>query len=123
MRIRDLKTISLLLASLFASALVYAQEPPMPVTASPDRRPGEGEGPFDRMVIRGITMIDGTGAPARGPVDIVVQNNRIAEIRSVGAPGVAISDRGRPAKGTKELDGTGMYIMPGFVDLHVHTGG
>ena len=26
----------------------------------------------------------------------------------------------RPAKGTKEIDGTGMYVMPGFVDLHVH---
>ena len=34
-----------------------------------------------------------------------------------------IGDRGRPAKGTKEIDGTGMYVMPGFVDLHVHCGG
>ena len=34
-----------------------------------------------------------------------------------------IGDRARPAKGTKEIDGTGMYVMPGFVDLHVHCGG
>ena len=32
--------------------------------------------------------------------------------------------RARPAaKGTKEIDGTGMYLMPGFVDAHVHCGG
>lgn len=103
--------------------LVYGQERTAPLTGSPDRKPGEGEGPFNRMVIRGITMIDGTGAPPRGPVDVVVENNRIAEIRSVGTPGVAIPERGRPPKGTKEIDGAGMYILPGFVDLHVHTGG
>src|SRR5690348_6740833 len=88
----------------------YAQEIPR-VNGSPDRGPGEGDGPFDRMVIRGITMIDGTGAPPRGPVDVVVEKNRIAEIRSVGTPGVPIRSQGRPAKGAKEIDGTGMYIL------------
>jgi imidazolonepropionase-like amidohydrolase len=105
---------------IFAATVLLAQQD-IRIAGSPDRK--EGDGPFDRMVIRGITMIDGTGAPPRGPVDIVVEKNRIAEIRSVGAPGVAIRQQGRPAPGTKELDGTGMYIMPGFVDLHVHTGG
>jgi len=112
------------LACLFgvASLLLMAQEP-APVNPSPDRRAGEGEGPFDRMVIRGVTVIDGTGAPPRGPMDIVVERNRITEVRSVGAPGAPIGDSARPAKGTKEIDGTGLYIMPGFVDCHVHTGG
>jgi Amidohydrolase family len=104
------------------AAVAFAQDA-APVNPSPERKTGEGEGPFDRMVIRGITMIDGTGAPPRGPVDIVIENNRIADIRSVGAPGSPVNERARPAKGTKEIDGTGMYIMPGFVDLHVHTGG
>ena len=53
---------------------------------APDRRPGEGEGPFKRLIIRGATVIDGTGAPPIGPVDIVIEGNRIAEIRSVGYP-------------------------------------
>ena len=44
----------------------------------------EGEGPFDRQNLRGVTLIDGTGAPARGPMDIVIEGNRIARIRSVG---------------------------------------
>ena len=38
---------------------------------------GEGEGPFDRLIIRNATVIDGTGAPPRGPVDVVVEGNRI----------------------------------------------
>lgn len=93
------------------------------INPSPDRKPGEGEGPFDRLVIRGANLIDGTGAPPQGPVDIVIEKNRIVQIKSVGAPRVPINEKGRPAKGTKEIDATGMYVTPGFVDLHVHTGG
>lgn len=92
-------------------------------TGAPDRRPGEGEGPFDRLVIRGVTVIDGTGAPPQGPMDIVIEGNRIREVRSVGYPGVAIRPENRPARGTREIDGAGMYVMPGFIDLHAHTGG
>ena len=44
----------------------------------PDRPAGEGEGPFDRLLIRGATVIEGSGAPPAGPVDIVVEGNRIA---------------------------------------------
>jgi imidazolonepropionase-like amidohydrolase len=97
------------------------------VAPAPDRRTtgndAEGEGPFDRLVIRGATIIDGTGAPPQGPVDIVIENNRIREIRSVGYPKVAIREAARPAKGTKEIDASGMYVLPGFVDCHAHIGG
>lgn len=87
------------------------------------RGPDEGEGPFRRLVIRGATVIDGTGAPPRGPMDIVVEGDRIVEVRSVGFPGVPIRERGRPGPGEKEIDAHGMYVLPGFVDMHVHTGG
>jgi len=87
------------------------------------RGANEGGGPYARMVIRGATIIDGTGAPPRGPVDIVVENDRISEIRSVGYPFVEINESGRPDGGDYEIDGTGMFVMPGFVDMHVHTGG
>lgn len=114
-----------LLCLVFCAVLLEAQTgpPPAPITPAPDRRAEEGEGPFDRMVIRGITMIDGAGAPPQGPVDIVVEGSRIKEVRSVGAPNAPLRERGRPAKGSREIDGAGMYVMPGFVDLHVHTGG
>jgi imidazolonepropionase-like amidohydrolase len=109
------------LALLFAIQ-AFAQAPAR-INPAPDRRPGEGEGPFTRLVIRGLTVIDGTGAPLRGPVDVVIEGNRIRELKNVGAPGVPIKEDERPAKGVRELDGTGLYAMPGFVDPHVHTGG
>ena len=44
-------------------------------------------------------MIDGTGAPPRGPMDIVITQDRITEITSVGFPKVPINDRGAAGEG------------------------
>ncbi len=89
---------------------------------APDRV--EGEGPFARLILRGGTLINGEGAPARGPVDIVVEQNRIVSITDVGYPGVPISGpRPKAEAGDRELDVEGSYILPGFVDTHVHSGG
>ena len=42
---------------------------------------------MDKLIIRGATLIDGTGAPPRGPVDIVIEKNRITQVADVvGAP-------------------------------------
>ena len=79
-----------------------------------------GEGPYERLIIRGATVIDGAGAPPVGPIDIVVEDGLIAGIVPVGAPGLPISDAGRPAAGTREIDASGMYVLPGFVSLHAH---
>ena len=89
---------------------------------APDRRSDEGEGPFERLIIRGGTLIDGTGGPPRGPVDIVIENNQIVRIASVGTPFIPIDEDRRPKDATYELDAEGMYILPGFVDLHIHSG-
>ena len=85
----------------------------------------QGDGPYPQLIIRGVTLINGNGAPALGPIDIVVENNIIKNIKVVGYPGVAIenSDRPKLKTGGKELDCTGMYLMPGFVDMHGHIGG
>src|SRR5687768_10524849 len=87
-----------------------------------DRQPGEGEGPFRRLVIRGATLIDGTGAPPRGPVDIVVAGNRIESIRGAGTPGLPLAADREPRDFDREIDATGMYVLPGFVDVHGHNG-
>ena len=84
-------------------------------------RRAEGEGPYERLILRGVNLIDGTGAPTRGPVDIVIENDRIAEIQSVGAPLLEIDAKGRPPlEGGREVDLSGMYVMPGFIDTHLH---
>jgi imidazolonepropionase-like amidohydrolase len=90
------------------------------VDRPPDRPAGEGEGPYERLVLRGATVIDGTGAPATGPVDVVVENDRITDIRPVGYPGVPINPAFRPDSGTRELDLTGKFLLPGFIDTHTH---
>ena len=89
---------------------------------APDRKSDEGEGPFKRLIIRGGTLIDGTGGPPRGPVDIVIENNQIIRIASVGTPFIPIDEDRRPKDATYELDAEGMYVLPGFVDLHIHSG-
>ena len=37
-----------------------------------------------------------------------------------GGPGGAIEEARRPPRGQKEYDLTGHYVLPGFVDAHVH---
>ena len=91
------------------------------VPAAPART--EGEGPYERLVLRGGILIDGTGAPPIGPVDIVVEQDRIVAIRNVGYPGTPIREQDRPEGGDREIDVEGMYILPGFVDMHGHIGG
>ena len=85
----------------------------------------EGEGPFPQLIIRGATLINGNGSPPRGPVDIVIENNVIKDIKVVGYPGVEINDDNRPKlkEGGKELDAEGMYLLPGLIDMHGHIGG
>jgi imidazolonepropionase-like amidohydrolase len=56
-------------------------------------------------------------------MDIVIEGNRITRVASVGSPGAPINDQRRPEGATKEIDAHGMYVLPGFVDLHAHTGG
>ena len=48
------------------------------------------------LVVRGATVIDGTGAPPIGPTDIVVENNRIAEIKVAGTPGLPLKPGREP---------------------------
>jgi imidazolonepropionase-like amidohydrolase len=82
----------------------------------------EGEGPFERLVIRNATVIDGSGAPARGPMDVVIEGNRIAAVVKTEYIAGDMRPADRPEQASKEIDATGMYVLPGFVDLHVHSG-
>jgi N-acyl-D-amino-acid deacylase len=63
------------------------------------------------LVIRGGTVIDGTGAPAV-EADVAIAAGRIAAI------GKRIAD-----KGTVEIDARGMAVAPGFIDIHSHADG
>jgi N-acyl-D-aspartate/D-glutamate deacylase len=57
-------------------------------------------------VIRGGTLVDGTGAPGR-PADVAVADGRI----------VGVGDR---LSGRRTLDASGQVVAPGFIDIHTH---
>ncbi len=92
------------------------------ILKAPEKK--EGEGPFTQLIIRGVIMINGTGAPPTGPMDIVIENNRIVQIAGVGS-GIPLRSDSRPRlkEGGRELDCTGMYLLPGLIDMHGHIGG
>ena len=135
-----MKLAGLLLSALTAGIVVSAQQTQTPSTNSaqaalagqpgagsslnpaPARRANEGRGPYSTLVIRGAILIDGSGAPPIGPVDIVVSGNRIQSIRSAGTPGLPLRSDRAPQKADLEVDATGMYVLPGFVSLHEHAG-
>ena len=64
---------------------------------------------FD-LVVRGGTIIDGSGGDARAG-DVALRDGKIAQVgRVLGA-------------GTEEIDAKGMIVTPGFVDIHTHYDG
>ena len=58
------------------------------------------------LVIRGGTVVDGTGGPGR-VADVAVTDGRIEAI----APDL---------RGLRELDASGCVVAPGFIDIHTH---
>ncbi len=117
---KNYTNILVIIAFFFFSQLALAQEE---VPRAPDG--SEGEGPYRQLIIRGTTLINGAGSPPIGPVDVVINQNRITDIQVVGYPGVPINQKNRPQaiEGAKEIDAEGMYLLPGFVDMHGHIGG
>lgn len=115
---RQFSRLLLGLLLLFSVSSLYGQ-----AQKAPARQ--EGDGPWSQLIIRGVTLINGTLSPPLGPVDIVVEGNKIVNIVTVGSPGVPVNSARRPQlqAGGKELNAEGMYLMPGFVDSHAHIGG
>lgn len=108
---------------LVCIAVVFSYTSNAQITKAPEIK--EGIGPYTQLIIRGVTLINGTGAPPLGPVDIVVEQNRIVQISSLGSPGSTINPARRPQlkEGGKELNCEGMFATPGFIDMHGHIGG
>ena len=60
------------------------------------------------LIIRDVTVFDGTGAP-RYRADVAVEGDRIRAVGDLGA-----------ASGTREINAAGKALAPGFIDAHTH---
>lgn len=116
--------------ALLAGALLTAGARPAPdggadgAASAADAPPAvRAEGPFPRLILRGVTVVDGTGAPPWGPADLVIEGDRIAAVVAVGSPGAPIDPARRPALGGgREIDLDGAWVLPGLVDVWGHPG-
>lgn len=66
----------------------------------------------DRLILRGGTVVDGTGAPP-ADLDVVVAGGVIAALHG---PGGATE-----SPGARVVDCTGWVVAPGFIDIHAHS--
>lgn len=119
-RSRLMRGVAITLGLALSSVSVPASPAPSATTiADPIPQRTAGVGPYNRIVLRNAIMIDGTGAPAQGMVDIVISGDKISEIIPIGEPR-AVDPSRHAAGGDYELDLNGYYVMPGFIDTHVH---
>jgi N-acyl-D-aspartate/D-glutamate deacylase len=63
------------------------------------------------VLVRGATLIDGSGAPSRA-ADVAITDDRIA---AVADPGELV-----PGPGADVVDLDGLTLAPGFIDIHTH---
>lgn len=83
-------------------------------------QPSQGQ-QYSRLVIRNATLVNGRGTPAEGPLDIVIERDTIVDI--VPVDGVSLGLYGRNWKrpeGDRVIDATGIYVLPGLVEMHAH---
>ncbi len=111
--------VSLVVFIVASGDLVYAQykhrQEGLTTTDDPRRVPIP---PRDRsndpiVVLRGGTLIDGTGAEPLTNSALVIQGDRILDVGPVGR--VAIPDGVQ-----RTIDVSGLYVVPGLIDLHMH---
>lgn len=76
--------------------------------------PMAAQEPTPPLLIRDVTLIDGTDGPPRPHHDVMVRDGRI---ETVGPTGGFEAFEGRV------IDGSGRFLIPGLVDAHVHLAG
>jgi imidazolonepropionase-like amidohydrolase len=104
--LRTFARLALLMAGAYAAAAVATAQAP-----AGEKSPAHARG-VQRLLIRNAMIIPGTGVPAYGPSDILVEGGVIARIGNSAA--------GRWPAADAAIDATGKYVMPGIVNTHMH---
>jgi imidazolonepropionase-like amidohydrolase len=66
------------------------------------------------LIIDNVTLVDGTGQPEKAAMSIGVDKGRITFVTPTALA---------PRVSGRHLDGTGKYLMPGLMDVHIHLKG
>ena len=82
----------------------------------PDR--SRGDGPFERLILRGVMVVNGEGAPPVGPMDVLIEGNRITRMRNLGLLKPFPEDKRIPV-----LPGDEIRVEMTYVELLVPEGG
>jgi imidazolonepropionase-like amidohydrolase len=98
-------------AAAFALGLVVLNVSKPHGQQAPSTAPVHGR-EAKRLLIRGAMVIPGTGVPASGPLDILVENGVIARMGNAG--------REKWPDADAVIDAAGKYVMPGIVNTHMH---
>ncbi|MCL4846412.1 MAG: amidohydrolase family protein [Acidobacteria bacterium] len=120
---RLFRALSALATATVLAALVSIVPIDAQGRAATDRFGDLAGGPYDRLVILNAMVVPGHGGPPGGPYDIVIERNVIAQMTPFDP--VTAERRGRTERptGDRVIDATGMYVMPGMIDLHMHLRG
>jgi len=95
-----IKRLSLAIAAAFITACAESGPEPLLI---------DGEG---TLVLEGATLIDGTGAPAVANAVVVIAGDRISHVGEMGDF--------RYGESLTIENVAGKFILPGFIDVHVH---
>lgn len=66
------------------------------------------------LLINNVTLIDGTGRPAIAGASVLIESDHISRVSREPL---------QAAKGVKSIDGSGKYLIPGLMDVHIHLRG
>lgn len=118
MRHAVLRPLAATFVSLLAAGAAAGQERPF---LDPEAEEASARSALERwpaqslLVLRGATLIDGTGAPPRQNATVVVEDGRIVAVG--GAEVIS------PPEGAEVVDLAGRWLLPGFVDAHAPLAG
>lgn len=93
------------LQRLAALAVVFTLFVPLTLKSQPTPAKGRGA----TVILKGGTVIDGTGADRRS-LDVAIRDGRISAV-----------GEGLKIAGAHSIDVTGLIVAPGFIDLHSHS--
>ena len=100
------------MAAVIGAAVLCFDPSGGPAAAQTAQRAPQHAREVRRLLIRGAMVIPGTGVPAFGPADLLLEGGMIARVGSASAEKWPEADA--------VIDATGKYVMPGIVNTHMH---